>query len=71
MLSVYTHQPHILSITFRQHVQVPPIDSSSEEGLKPEGKFEATIELKNVNFTYPARPSVQVSVFTVLFHALP
>lgn len=40
--------------------QVPPIDSSSPDGLKPE-KFDPVIELRNVSFTYPTRPDVQVS----------
>lgn len=40
--------------------RTPPIDSSSEEGLKPE-ELDPTIELRNVNFTYPTRPDVQVS----------
>jgi ATP-binding cassette subfamily B (MDR/TAP) protein 1 len=40
--------------------RTPPIDSSSEAGLKPE-KLNPTIELRNVNFTYPTRPDVQVS----------
>lgn len=39
--------------------KTPPIDSSSEEGAKPE-KLDPTIQLKNVNFTYPSRPDVQV-----------
>lgn len=41
--------------------RTPPIDSSSEEGLKPE-KLHPTVELKKVNFTYPSRPDVQVKV---------
>ena len=41
--------------------RVPPIDSSSEEGKKPE-KMNPTIELKGVDFTYPSRPDVQVGV---------
>lgn len=40
--------------------RTPLIDSSSEEGLKPE-KLVPTIELRNVDFTYPTRPDVQVS----------
>ncbi|GAA5883526.1 hypothetical protein JCM16303_005465 [Sporobolomyces ruberrimus] len=39
--------------------RVPVIDSSSNEGIKPE-KVEGTIELSNLDFIYPARPSVQV-----------
>ncbi len=42
--------------------QVPSIDASSNEGLQPDDKFEPTVELKNVNFTYPARQDVQVRV---------
>ncbi len=37
------------------------IDSSSEEGLKPDN-FEHSIEFKDVNFCYPARPDVQVCI---------
>ncbi|GAA6016489.1 hypothetical protein JCM11491_002338 [Sporobolomyces phaffii] len=39
--------------------RVPVIDSASTEGLKPE-KVEGTIELRDLDFIYPARPSVQV-----------
>ena len=39
--------------------RTPPIDSYSEEGQKLE-KLDPTIELKNVDFTYPSRPDVQV-----------
>lgn len=39
--------------------RVPAIDSASTEGIKPE-KVEGTIELNNLDFIYPARPSVQV-----------
>ena len=39
--------------------RVPVIDSSSTEGLKPD-KVEGEIVLKNVDFIYPSRPSVQV-----------
>ncbi len=41
--------------------RIPPIDSSSDEGAKPE-KLTPTIELKDVDFTYPTRPDVQVTV---------
>ncbi|SCZ98574.1 BZ3500_MvSof-1268-A1-R1_Chr3-1g05473 [Microbotryum saponariae] len=37
----------------------PVIDSSSDEGLKPE-KVDGFIELRDVDFIYPSRPSVQV-----------
>ena len=42
--------------------QIPPIDSSSDEGrtLSPD-EFTPVVELKNVDFTYPSRPDVQVS----------
>lgn len=39
--------------------RIPPIDSSSEEGARPE-ECTGEIELKNVDFTYPARPEVQI-----------
>ena len=39
--------------------KIPLIDSSSEEGLRPE-KLEPSIKLKNVEFSYPSRPDVQV-----------
>ncbi|GAA5960034.1 hypothetical protein JCM3765_006142 [Sporobolomyces pararoseus] len=47
--------------------RVPIIDSASTEGIKPE-KVEGTIELKDIDFIYPARPSVQVLYsFTGIF----
>ncbi|KAK4053219.1 hypothetical protein OIO90_003993 [Microbotryomycetes sp. JL221] len=39
--------------------RVPPIDSSSAEGDKPD-RVHGDIELKGVNFIYPSRPGVQV-----------
>ncbi|GAA5824101.1 hypothetical protein JCM11251_001522 [Rhodosporidiobolus azoricus] len=39
--------------------RVPSIDSASEEGLKPE-KVDGLIELENIQFIYPSRPSVHV-----------
>ncbi|KAI9507265.1 P-loop containing nucleoside triphosphate hydrolase protein [Russula earlei] len=39
--------------------RVPPIDSASEEGLKP-SKVIGEITLENVEFNYPARPDVQI-----------
>ncbi|KAI0287206.1 P-loop containing nucleoside triphosphate hydrolase protein [Russula brevipes] len=39
--------------------QVPSIDSASEEGLKP-SKVVGEIIFENVDFSYPARPDVQV-----------
>ncbi|KAM0748317.1 P-loop containing nucleoside triphosphate hydrolase protein [Meredithblackwellia eburnea MCA 4105] len=39
--------------------RVPVIDSASDAGQKPE-KVEGNITLENVDFIYPARPSVQV-----------
>ena len=39
--------------------RVPEIDSMSEEGLKLE-KVEGDLELSDVSFYYPARPTVQV-----------
>lgn len=41
--------------------RIPPIDSHSDEGLKPE-KLDPNIKLRNVDFTYPSRPDIQVSV---------
>ena len=40
-------------------IQIPPIDSSSDEGEKP-ANVNGEIQLRNVNFTYPARTDVQV-----------
>ncbi|XP_064410826.1 ATP-binding cassette, sub-family B (MDR/TAP), member 4 [Latimeria chalumnae] len=37
----------------------PKIDSFSESGYKPE-KIKGNIEFKNVHFTYPSRPEVQI-----------
>ena len=39
--------------------RVPPIDSASDEGLKPE-KCAGTLELRDVHFAYPARPEVGI-----------
>ena len=39
--------------------QKPKIDSSSDKGEKPE-KISGRLEFRNVSFTYPARPEVQV-----------
>ncbi|PIO38047.1 hypothetical protein AB205_0072970, partial [Aquarana catesbeiana] len=36
-----------------------PIDSSSNEGHKPE-KLEGNIEFKNIHFSYPTRPDTQI-----------
>ncbi|XP_033097909.1 ATP-dependent translocase ABCB1-like [Anneissia japonica] len=38
---------------------VPSIDSSSDGGLKP-ASLKGNIQVKNVNFSYPTRPDVQV-----------
>lgn len=39
--------------------RVPSIDSSSEEGLKPD-HCDGDIEIRNVDFSYPARKNIQV-----------
>ncbi|TPX37059.1 hypothetical protein SmJEL517_g00869 [Synchytrium microbalum] len=39
--------------------RIPPIDSSSEAGLKP-AELKGEIVLKNVDFHYPTRPDVKV-----------
>jgi len=39
--------------------RVPPIDSASEEGLKP-SKVVGELAFENIVFNYPARPDVQV-----------
>jgi ATP-binding cassette subfamily B (MDR/TAP) protein 1 len=39
--------------------RVPKIDSMSDQGLKPEA-VEGDLELTDVSFWYPARPTVQV-----------
>uniref|UniRef100_A0A803TUV4 ABC-type xenobiotic transporter n=1 Tax=Anolis carolinensis TaxID=28377 RepID=A0A803TUV4_ANOCA len=36
-----------------------PIDSSSNEGFKPD-KFRGEIEFKNIHFSYPSRPDIQI-----------
>ncbi|RDD35897.1 Multidrug resistance protein 1, partial [Trichoplax sp. H2] len=38
---------------------IPPIDASSDEGEKP-SNVTGDIQLRNINFTYPARKDVQV-----------
>ncbi|CAE6541707.1 unnamed protein product [Rhizoctonia solani] len=40
--------------------RVPPIDSLSDEGLKPESSGPGKIELRNVVFDYPSRPDVHI-----------
>ena len=52
----------IIYLIFVLFQQIPPIDSSSDEGrtLSAE-EFIPVVELKNVDFTYPSRPDVQVS----------
>ncbi|TIC04401.1 P-loop containing nucleoside triphosphate hydrolase protein [Wallemia mellicola] len=39
--------------------RIPPIDSASEDGLKP-SSIDGNITFKDVNFAYPARPEIQV-----------
>eukprot|EP00621_Florenciella_sp_RCC1693_P000340 CAMPEP_0182553406 /NCGR_PEP_ID=MMETSP1323-20130603/49466_1 /TAXON_ID=236787 /ORGANISM="Florenciella parvula, Strain RCC1693" /LENGTH=1365 /DNA_ID=CAMNT_0024765121 /DNA_START=47 /DNA_END=4144 /DNA_ORIENTATION=- len=39
--------------------RIPPIDSSSTEGLKPES-CTGTVELRDVHFHYPSRPDVPI-----------
>lgn len=52
---------------YRTIERVPPIDSSSPDGLKPE-HLEGVLSFDHVDFVYPARPSVQVLYsFTAVF----
>ena len=39
--------------------RVPPIDTRSQEGAKPD-RVHGAISFKNINFFYPTRPGVQV-----------
>ncbi len=48
--------------------RTPPIDSYSDEGIKPE-KIDPTIKLNSVNFSFPARPDVEVCV-DIMLHML-
>lgn len=41
--------------------RVPEIDSYSKSGIKPE-HIAGQIEIRNIDFTYPSRPGVKVSV---------
>lgn len=45
--------------------RTPPIDSSSKEGVIPE-ELNPTVELSNVNFTYPSRLDVQVCKMCIM-----
>ena len=45
-------------------LQEPEIDSSSEEGQRPE-KVEGNVEFVDVDFAYPARPEVQVKPISI------
>ena len=40
-------------------LQVPPIDSASTEGERPD-HLTGNVEFRNVKFRYPARPEVVV-----------
>lgn len=40
-------------------LQVPPIDSESDQGLQP-ATLKGEIEFQNVKFRYPSREEVQV-----------
>ena len=44
---------------FKVIARVPKIDSSSEEGAKP-NSFEGNIKFKDVNFSYPSRKDVSI-----------
>ena len=45
-------------------VQVPEIDSSSDEGVVPD-KFDSSVQLNKVFFSYPTRPNVPVRLYTI------
>jgi len=51
--------PHLLQLLVVNLLQKSLIDSSSDEGLKPDD-MNGTIELKNVTFRYPSREEVPV-----------
>lgn len=40
-------------------IQTPAIDISSEDGVAPE-VLEGNVDFKDISFTYPSRPDIQV-----------
>ncbi|KAI0050297.1 P-loop containing nucleoside triphosphate hydrolase protein [Auriscalpium vulgare] len=58
-MQAITHARGAAAKLFSTIDRVPSIDSSSEEGLKPE-KVIGEITLEHVNFNYPARPDVRI-----------
>ena len=50
-----------------QMLQYVEIDSSLEEGLKPQ-KLDGNIEFVDVGFSYPARKEVKVKIYSYFFY---
>lgn len=50
--------------------RIPEIDSYSESGKKPSGRAHGKIEFKNVGFSYPSRPDIQVCLSLTSIRAL-
>ncbi|KAJ8314248.1 LOW QUALITY PROTEIN: hypothetical protein KUTeg_008809 [Tegillarca granosa] len=58
-LQVFASARSAARILFKLIDQTPDIDSSSDEGIKPD-YFNGEVEFVNVHFTYPARQEVKI-----------